>query len=105
MDFIENHLMQSPQLLWPVLEDDQMIGLVTLEEVRKVPLQDRATRTIGQVMRTDLGAMSMNPETEARRAFEMLNTNGMPLAVVERGRVLGLLSAADAAKWMVLHQQ
>jgi Zn-dependent protease len=104
-DFVENHLMQSPQLLWPVLEDEQLIGLVSLEEVRKIPAGDREERTIGQVMRTDLGARTLGPETEARRALELLSTSGLPLAVVERGRVLGLLSAADAAKWLVLHQQ
>lgn len=104
-DFIEHHLTQSPQLLWPVLEEDRLIGLVTLEQVRKVPARDRDVATVGQIMRTDLGALSLAPGTEARRAFEALGSVGMPLAVVEQGRVLGLLSEADAAKWLVLHQQ
>jgi Zn-dependent protease len=104
-DFVENHLMQSPQLLWPVLEEEHLIGLVTLEEVRKVPPGDREVTPIGQVMRTDLGALTLEPETEARRAFELLDAGGMPRAVVEGGRVLGLLSAADAAKWLVLRQR
>ena len=104
-DFIENHLMQSPQLLWPVLEEDQLIGLVTLDEVRKVAPGDREVATVGQVMRSDLGALTLAPETDARRVIELLSTHALPLAVVERGRVLGLLSAADAAKWLVLHQR
>ena len=104
-DFVENHLMQSPQLLWPVLEEEQLIGLVTLEEVRKVPAGDRDVTTLGQVMRTDLGALTLAPETDARRTFELLAAGGIPLAVVEGGRVVGLLSGADAAKWLVLHQR
>ena len=104
-DFVENHLMQSPQLLWPVLEEEHLIGLVTLEEVRKVPAGDRDMTTLGQVMRTDLGTLTLAPETDARRTFELLAVGGLPLAVVERGRVLGLLSGADAAKWLVLHQR
>jgi hypothetical protein len=56
-------------------------------------------------MRSDLAALTMAPETEARRAVELLGASGLPVAVVERGRVLGLLSAADAAKWLVLHQR
>jgi Zn-dependent protease/predicted transcriptional regulator len=104
-DFVENHLMQSPQLLWPVLEEEQLIGLVTLEEVRKVPAGDRDVTTLGQVMRTDLGALTLAPETDARRTFELLATGGIALAVVEGGRVVGLLSGADAAKWLVLHQR
>ena len=104
-EFVENHLMQSAQLLWPVIEEEHLIGLVTLEEVRKVRADDREVTTIGQVMRSDLGALTMGPDTEARRAVELLSASGLPLAVVERGRVLGLLSPADAAKWMVLHQR
>jgi len=103
-DFVENHLMQSSQLLWPVLEDEQLIGLVTLEEVRKVPPGDREVTPLGQIMRTDLGALTLRPETEAKQALERLGEVGLPLAVVEGGRVLGLLSAADTAKWMVLRQ-
>lgn len=103
-EFIDDHLMQSPQLLWPVMEDEQLIGLVTLEEVRKVPGEDRAVTTLGQVMRTDLSARTLEPDADARRVFELLAAGGLPLAVVERGRVIGLLSGADAAKWLVLHQ-
>ena len=104
-DFIENQLMQSPQLLWPVLEEENLVGLVTLEEVRKVPADEREMTPIGQVMRTDLAALTMDPDTDARRVLEILGTGSVPLAVVDRGRVLGLLSAADAAKWVLLHQR
>jgi Zn-dependent protease len=103
-DFIEHHLMQSPQLLWPVLEDEQLVGLVTLEDVRRVHAAERVSTTVGQVMRTDLAAHSIHPDEEARRAFEILNVSGLPLAVVEKGRVVGLLSPADATKWLVLRQ-
>ncbi|PLW68442.1 site-2 protease family protein [Pseudohalioglobus lutimaris] len=104
-DFVENHLMQSSQLLWPVLEDEQLIGLVTLEEVRHIPAGDREVTTLGAVMRKDLAALTLAPGTEARLVLERLGVSGLPLAVVEGGRVLGLLSAADTAKWMALHQQ
>lgn len=103
-DFIENYLMQSPQLLWPVLEQDQLIGLVTMEEVSKIPSADRELTVLGRVMRTDLAALTIAPETDARRAIELLVSSGLPLAVVERGHVLGLLSSADTAKWLTLHQ-
>ncbi len=104
-DFVENHLMQSSQLLWPVLEDEQLIGLVTLEEVRHIPAGDREVTTLGAVMCKDLAALTLAPGTEARLVLERLGVSGLPLAVVEGGRVLGLLSAADTAKWMALHQQ
>lgn len=103
-DFIDDHLLQSPQLLWPVIEDDQLIGLLTLEQVKSVGMEDRDMVTVGRVMRTDLGAFSLSPDVDAQQALQALAVHDSPLAVVEGTRVLGLLSQVDAMKWVQLHQ-
>ncbi len=102
--FIDEHLLQSPQLLWPVLEDGALIGLVTLDEVSKVPSDDRDVATLGQVMRTDLGALTLAPDTNANQTLLALATHSSPLAVVEGSRVVGLISQFDAMKWLQLHR-
>ena len=104
-EFIDEHLLQSPQLLWPVVEDEQLIGLVTLQQVKDIPTQDRSVMTIGQVMRTDLGALSLPPETDANQTLLALSTHDSPLAIVEEHRVIGLLSEFDTLKWLLLHQK
>jgi predicted transcriptional regulator len=104
-EFIDEHLLQSPQLLWPVLEEEELIGLVTLEQVRKVAEEDRDVVTLGQVMRTDLGALTLPPDTGANQTLLALSTHSTPLAVVESRRVVGLLSQFDAMKWLQLHQR
>ena len=104
-DFIDSYLLQSSQLLWPVLEDEQLIGLISLEQVKDMPLQERATMTVGQLMRTDLEAMTLPADTDANRALLALGTHSSPLAVVEGNRVIGLLSQLDVMKWLHLHQQ
>ena len=104
-DFIDNYLLQSSQQLWPVLEDEQLIGLVTLQEVKGTPAQDRDSMTIGQVMRTDLGALSLAPDADANRALLAVSTHSSPLAIVEGNRVIGLLAQADTVKWLLLHQR
>ncbi len=104
-EFIDGHLLQSPQLLWPVVEDDQLIGLVTLDQVKGVPEEDRDVVTLGQVMRTDLGELTLAPDTSANQTLLALVTHSSPLAIVEGKRVVGLLSQFDAMKWLQLHQQ
>jgi Zn-dependent protease/predicted transcriptional regulator len=104
-DFIDGYLLQSSQLLWPVLEDDQLIGLVSLEQVKDTPLQERSGMTVGQVMRTDLDAITLSADTDANRALLVLGTHNSPLAVVEGKRVIGLLSQLDVMRWLHLHQQ
>jgi Zn-dependent protease/CBS domain-containing protein len=102
-EFIDAHLLQSPQMLWPVLEDGQLIGLLTLQQVKDIPTENRSDMPVGQVMRTDLAALSMSPDTDANQTLLALATHNSPLAVVENNRVLGLISQLDAMKWLQLH--
>ena len=103
-DFIDNHLLQSPQILWPVTEDEQLVGLVTLGEVKDIAEAERRQMIMGQVMHTGLSRFTLRPETDANQALLTLSTQGTPLAVVEDNRVVGLLAQADTVKWMLLHQ-
>jgi Zn-dependent protease/predicted transcriptional regulator len=104
-DFIDSYLLQSSQLLWPVIEDNRLIGLVTLAEVKDTPPEDRAGMTVGQVMRTDLDALTLPADTDVNRALAALGTRHTPLAVVAGSRVVGLLSQLDVMKWLQLHQE
>jgi Zn-dependent protease/predicted transcriptional regulator len=102
-EFIDGHLLQSAQQLWPVVDDGQLLGLVTLEEVRGVKREDRSVMTIGQVMKTRLGALTIAPDLDAASTIAMLDKQQSPLAVVEGGRVIGLITQRDAMKWLLLH--
>lgn len=102
--FIDDYLLQSPQILWPILEDGQLIGLVTVAEVKGVAAEERGTVTLGQVMATDLRHHSLAPDTSAEQAVLQLANHGLPMAVVEHGRVIGLLSQPDVLKWIQLRR-
>ncbi len=103
-EFIDNHLLQSSQTLWPVLEGGRLVGLVTLEEVKNVPPHKREGLRVGDVMLTNLDELTINPELRADKAVQALSTRHTPMAVVENGEVLGLVAQADAMKWLLLHQ-
>jgi len=103
--FLDEQLLQSPQVLWPVTEGGRLVGLVSLAEVKSVPAEQRAGTPVGSIMRTDLGDMTLAPGLDAHRALLALQTHSLPLAVVEGDRVVGLLSEQDAMKWLLLHQR
>lgn len=104
-DFISGHLLQSSQLLWPVVEDEQLLGLITLQQVKDIPTDNRSLATVGQVMRTDLRALTLLPETDANSTLKTLGQHDTPMAVVENSRVIGLLAESDAMKWLLLNQR
>ena len=101
-EFIDEHLLQSAQQLWPVVDEGDLVGLLTLQQVRPVNREDRPVTTVGQVMDTRLGAATIDAGTDATTAIAALDRRQAPLAVVEHGRVIGLLSQMDATKWLLL---
>ena len=104
-DFIDSYLLQSSQVLWPVLEDGQLVGLVTLQQVKNITTDERSLATVGQVMRTDLSALTLSPDTDATHTLQSLGQHDTPMAIVENNRVVGLLAESDAMKWLLLNQQ
>lgn len=103
-EFVHDHLLQSAQILWPVLEEDRLVGFATLEEVKRFSPNEYAKLRVRDIMRTDLEDFTIHPEMSAMAAMRVLSTHSTPLAVVEDNEIVGLLSQADAVKWLALHQ-
>lgn len=103
-EFVHGHLLQSAQILWPVLEEDRLVGFATLEEVKRFSPNEYAKLRVRDIMRTDLEDFTIPPEMSAMAAMRVLSTHSTPLAVVEDNEIVGLLSQADAVKWLALHQ-
>jgi Zn-dependent protease/CBS domain-containing protein len=102
-DFVNDHLLQSPQVLWPVLADGRLVGFVTLEEVKRLSPEERESLRVGDILQTDLTGISVHPEMDAAKAIQLLSASSTPLAVVRDDEIVGLLSQADAVKWLALH--
>jgi len=104
-DFVENYLLRSNQLLWPVTDDVGVVGLVTLRDVADIPLADRSRRRVAEVMAQLAGAAVIDADALASRALGALLAAGdSPVAVVQGGRVVGLLRGSDVLRWVTLHR-
>lgn len=80
--------------VYPVMDRGTVTGVVTLESVRQVDPEDRETTTVADVMG---GAPpSIEPDADAFEALlAMSAAEGDRLLVVEEGRFVGQLTAAD----------
>ena len=68
-DFVNDHLLQSPQVLWPVLADGRLVGFATLEEVKRLSAEERESLRVGDIMRTDLTGSSVHPEMKPQKQY------------------------------------
>lgn len=104
-DFIENYLLRSSQLLWPVIDGGRVVGLVALTDVADIPLAERAGMRVSEVMSDLARTPVLDADALATRALNALLAAGdAPVAVVRNGQVVGLVRGSDVLRWVTLHR-
>src|SRR5512138_400502 len=93
-------MLRERRLAYPVAEGGRVVGVATLEDVRKVPLEERGRMTVGEVARRVQPLQARDHATEAMRA---LAEAGLPvLPVVDGAAPAGVLGRQDLARGLQL---
>jgi Zn-dependent protease/CBS domain-containing protein len=105
-EFVDNHLMSSDNRAFIVYDDDKMLGLVTIEDVRKVAADSRRSTLVRNVMTPSEEMVVVAPEEDVTDAFERLQTKDIrQLPVVAGDRIVGLLRRKDIVRWLQFQSQ
>ncbi|MBI4213737.1 MAG: CBS domain-containing protein [Chloroflexi bacterium] len=80
-----------------VVRDDQtLVGLVAYSDVMKLPEDQRATRTAGQIMTPAADLVTVTPEDPVETAIRhMAHRHLNQLPVVEEGRLVGMIDRVN----------
>ncbi len=100
---VYDHIMISDERAFPVMDGERLVGLVCLEDIRKIPREAWDDATVGDIM-TDASHLDVVAASEdAGEALEKLTRRDVRQApVVENGRLVGLLRRRDILKWLEL---
>ncbi|MFV2090326.1 MAG: site-2 protease family protein [Pseudomonadales bacterium] len=104
-EFVNDCLLKSNQMLWPVMEGGRCIGTVSLDEVLPLPVEDRQSTGLRQILRSldDSGALDADmPATDASNVLAGYGDGAVP--VVQSSEVVGLLRGSDILKWLTINQ-
>jgi CBS domain-containing protein len=88
---------------FPVIVGDRMVGLVCLDDVRKLPREEWGCTTVSDIMTRFDQLAFVSPQENASSALnklEMRNLGMIP--VVQEGRLVGLLRRRDIIRWLQL---
>ncbi len=100
---IDKHIMGTDERAFPVLEHDRLVGLICLEDVRKVPRQEWDERTVQEVMTPADELVTLSPRMDANEAFQMLTQRDVrQIPVLENGRLVGMLRRRDIVRFLQL---
>lgn len=103
---IDNYLMKSDNRAFIVYDDDKMVGLVTIDDVRKVSPQSRKLTIVRDVMTPSEKMIVIAPEEEASEAFYRLQSADIrQLPVVQENKIVGLLRRKDIIRWLQFQSQ
>ena len=79
---------------YPVMDDDRLVGLVTLTDAQKIDPVERDAYVVEDVMSTDLE--TIGPDAEAMDALNRMQQEGIGrLLVVENADLVGIISRTD----------
>lgn len=91
-DFFWRHHVSS----FPVLEGDRVVGIISVDRLKRLPRDRWATAAVRDVMLPITEALMAGPDDSLWSAFQKLSQNGVGrLAVVDHGRLTGYLSIKD----------
>lgn len=101
---IDEYIMRSDQRAFPVVEGDRLVGLVCLEDVRRLSPAERATQSVRDVMTPARELATIAPDEATAEALQALSRRAVnQLPVVKDGQVRGLIRREDILKWLSLH--
>ncbi|MBN1312077.1 MAG: site-2 protease family protein [Anaerolineae bacterium] len=100
---IHDYVMKTDEHAFPVMWQDRMAGLVTLDDVRTVPRDAWDARQVRDIMTPADELIVASPEEEAAEALNKLKRRDVrQLPVLRENRLAGMLRRRDIVKWLQL---
>jgi Zn-dependent protease/CBS domain-containing protein len=101
---VDDWIVGTDERAFPVMQDDELIGLVTLHDVRKIPRSEWSTIKIKDIMTPADRISSVLPEEDIANALERLMKQDVrQVPVVHNGHLIGMLRRRDIVRWLQNH--
>jgi Zn-dependent protease len=103
---VDDYIMGTDERAFPVMDNEQLVGLVCLEDIRKVPRQEWDATLVHQVMTPAERLEVVSPRDDATEALRKLGSKDFRQApVVQGNQLVGMLRRRDILRWLQLHSE
>jgi len=101
--WVEDYVYHYHHKTFPVTTNGHVEGVIGTSILNRYPRSEWERHTVGEAMRTDLDPISISPETDALQALEqMQRTEASRLLVLDKGRLVGIVSLKDLLRFLQL---
>jgi Zn-dependent protease/CBS domain-containing protein len=97
--FVSDYILAFHQRAYPVMNEEGLVGIVSLADLRKVPQAEWHQRIVSEIMTPRRDLFTVTRSDDLATAAELMATRGVhQLPVVEGGRLFGLVTRADIVR-------
>ena len=100
---VDGYLMATAERAFPVVDGDRLVGIVTMEDVRKLARDAWPAKPVSDIMTATRDVAVVSPSEAASAALHKLAQRDVQqLPVVDGDRLVGLLRRSDMLRWLEL---
>jgi Zn-dependent protease len=102
-EVVEQYVYRYHYKLFPVVDDDRLLGCVTTQQIKELPQEEWARQTVGAIATPCSPDNTVGPQTDALEALAMMSRSGASrLMVVEDERLVGIITLKDLLRFLAL---
>jgi Zn-dependent protease/CBS domain-containing protein len=104
-ELIERYVLPGARRAVPIVADGAAVGIVTLADIQNVPLDERPTVTVEEIMTGRDQLVTVSSSTPLQAAIDALASGDYEqVPVVDGGRLVGLLTRADVLRELQIRE-
>lgn len=105
-EVVDDYLLRRNVRTLPVVEKDELVGLVTLNEIRAVPAERWPDVTVAEVMTPVDRLHTVTPRDDVSKALGAMGEEDInQLPVVENGHLVGVLSRGNLIRFLQVREE
>jgi Zn-dependent protease len=100
---VEDYIYKYHFKMFPVVEDERLVGCVTLDQVKGLPREDWPARRVAELARSCSAENTIGPDEDVLKALALMQkTRRSRLLVAEEGRLVGVIALKDIMGYISL---
>ena len=104
-ELVETYMLPRNLRAVPVVDNTRLVGVVTMGDVMRVPVDQRGQVFVGQIMGGHDGLYTVTGDTGVLEAIDLLAEHDLEqLPVLDGGQLIGMLTRADVMRQLQLRE-
>lgn len=105
-DLVEDYVLEGRGRAFPVVDGDELRGLVTLTDLRRVPRSEWPRTTVERVMTPFSDLKTASTRDDLGAVFELVAADGLnQVPIVEGRRLRGLITRAELMRYLQAREE